>query len=186
MGGNGDASFSEPARKPDLKFTGGRFNGGGFPLDGIQELAKYQRLVFEVAKQIWTEANPGKPLPDSFADQVRLRLVDIKPGSQKTYFAGDDTIAFPGVPTLRQLTEEAIHALFDDIVKSNYGVLEEASPGVVTAARAIASGFSDDEAIAVRPERPDEVKFGLTEHRALLGALRGLRYEGCATSALAH
>lgn len=181
MADEGDATSGQFERKPDLKFTGGRFDGVGFPLDGTQELAKYQRLVLEVAKQIWTASNPGKALPNDFADQVRLRLVDIQSGSQKTYFAHDESTIFPGIPTLRKLTEEAVYALFDEIVKSNYGSLEEATPGVVTAARAIASGFSGDEAIALRPERPDEVRFGLVEHRALLDGLRGLRYERTGT-----
>ncbi len=181
MTDEGETSRDQPERRPDLKFTGGRFDGLGFPLDGIQELAKYQKLVIEMAKQLWAEKNPGRPLPENIADLVRLRLVDIQPGSQKTYFASDPAPMFPGAPTLRELTEDAIYDLFDSIIKHNFKPLEAASPGVITAARAIGSGFTGEEAIAVRPERHDEVRFGVPQHRELLDALRGMRFERSGT-----
>lgn len=166
--------------KPDLKFVGGRFDGEGFPLDGLPELYKYQRLVLEVAKQVWVEQNPGKKLPSDIADQVRLRLLEVKKGSQKTFFAPERE-AFPGIPTLRELALDTTYALFDEIIKNNFGVLAQATPGVVTAVRGIGSGFGEDEAVAVRPERPDEVRFGPSHHRALLAGLRGLRFERSGT-----
>ena len=181
MTDEGETTWGDPDRKPDLKFTGGRFDGVGFPLDGIQELAKYQKLVLEMAKQVWADKNPGKPVPENIADLVRLRLVGVRQGSQKTYFATDPSPMFPGAPTLRELTEEAIHDLFDSIIKRNFEPLEAATPGVITAARAIGSGFKGEEAIAVRPESSDEVRFGAAQHRELLDALRGLRFERSGT-----
>lgn len=170
-----------PDAKPDLKFVGGRFDGQGFPLDGIQELAKYQRLVLEVAKQVWVEQNPGKKIPDNLIDQVRLRLIDIQPGSQKTYFLPPVEQAFPGILTLRELTEDRIHTTFNEIIKANYGSLAEADPGVVTAYRVIGSSLTGDEMLAIRPERADEVRYGRTEHDLLLAGLRGLRFERTGT-----
>lgn len=102
----GDGALREDHRKPALKLTCGRFDGEGFPLDGIQELAKYQRLVHEVAMQTWAEANFGKRLPVDYAAQGRPRLAQIKPASQNTFFASDE--AFPGIPAMRELSELSV------------------------------------------------------------------------------
>lgn len=181
MADQGEGFFDDEQPKPDLKFSGGRFEGVGFPLDRIHELTKYQRLLVEVARQIWAEQNPGKSLPDNFDDKVRLRLIDLQPGSQKTYFAPEEGLKFPGVPSIRDMAEDTIYSLFSQIVANNFGQIAAATPGVVTAFKAIGNGFSDEEMVAIRPESPQEVRYGIVEHRALVRALRGVRTDRTGT-----
>jgi hypothetical protein len=166
---------------PDITFDGGRFVGVGFPLDAIQELHKYQRLVVEVAKQLWQEQNPGKRLPENIADQVRLRLTGVRPGSVKVDFSSETTLSFPGLPTLRDQSMDYVNSVLAEIIAKNFRTLLKATPGTVTGFRGLASGLNSDEVMKVRPERPDQVVFSLDDHRALLVALRGRRFERTGT-----
>ena len=46
-------------RTPDLKFTGGRFDGVGFPLDAIQQLARSPSSRMQVMARSWRTAIRG-------------------------------------------------------------------------------------------------------------------------------
>lgn len=67
-----------------LRFRGGRFNGAGagYPLDAIVELARYERLLIEVARGLWKDANPDRErAPRGFDEGLRLRLTNVREGS---------------------------------------------------------------------------------------------------------
>lgn len=105
----------------DLRFDKGRFTAEGFPLEGIQELHRYQALVLEVAKQLWREANPERQrLPKGFEATVRLRLTRVRKGSAIPVLEREPTLkGVDAGPDLLELSIEYIDNAFAEIVKSN-------------------------------------------------------------------
>ncbi|WP_167139648.1 hypothetical protein [Diaminobutyricimonas sp. TR449] len=99
-----------------LKFDGGRFNAQGFPLDGIDELEKYQRLVLEAAKKIWWEQHPtAKRLPRNFADRVRLRLTTVDRGSVIPVLEREPKLAVEQADLL-EMSIEYVDLMFESMV----------------------------------------------------------------------
>jgi hypothetical protein len=108
-----------PLDSTPLTFEGGRFSEVGYPLDALVELARYERLVVQVARGLWMEANPGRQrAPRHFDESLRLRLVDVSEGSV--------------VPVLErhEMAEET--QLFDpeDWIGQSQGVITEAIAAV--------------------------------------------------------
>ena len=79
--------MSEPPDdfKP-LRLSGGRFDEAsvgtvGFPLEAIAELARYERLLIKVARELWRKENPHRTrAPKGFDEQLRLRLTTVTEG----------------------------------------------------------------------------------------------------------
>lgn len=64
-----------------IKLRGGRFDSGGFPLNALKELSRYQKIVLEVAKHLWREENSDrKNLPAGFERDHELRLMGLEDG----------------------------------------------------------------------------------------------------------
>ena len=80
--------MSEPSEvfKP-LRLSGGRFDEAstgtvGFPLEVIAELARYERLLIKVARELWMDEHPTrKRAPKGFDEHLRLRLTAVETGS---------------------------------------------------------------------------------------------------------
>jgi hypothetical protein len=78
---------SEPsdAFRP-LHLSGGRYEQAsagtvGFPLEAIAELARYERLLIKVARELWRKENPHRTrAPKGFDEQLRLRLTTVTEG----------------------------------------------------------------------------------------------------------
>lgn len=70
-----------------LRLEGGRFeqaaaDGVGLPLEAAGELARYERLLIQVARHLWLQANPGRRrVPKRFDEGLRLRLTAVAEGS---------------------------------------------------------------------------------------------------------
>ena len=64
-----------------VTMDGKRFDGGRMPVDALEELLRYQKLVVVAAEQEWRDENPGSDLPANFGDQFELALTDIEDGS---------------------------------------------------------------------------------------------------------
>ena len=74
--GGQDGTFSP------LKFSGGRYDEPGYPLETLGELATYQKLLVEIARAVWLERNPKKKrVPGSVLKDLKLRLMVVKEGS---------------------------------------------------------------------------------------------------------
>jgi hypothetical protein len=79
---------SEPSEvfKP-LRLSGGRFDEAStgtvvFPLEVIAELARYERLLIKVARELWMDEHPTrKRAPKGFDEHLRLRLTAVETGS---------------------------------------------------------------------------------------------------------
>lgn len=67
--------MAEPGRVfSAMRLRGGRYERRGFPLEALPELARYERLVLDVAKVLWKQSNPDRRVPRGFAEQLQLRL----------------------------------------------------------------------------------------------------------------
>lgn len=80
-----DDPVTTPEERPAfsaMRLRGGRYDTPGFPLEALPELARYERLVLDVARALWKQAHPDRSrLPKGFAEQLQLRLTDVKGGS---------------------------------------------------------------------------------------------------------
>jgi hypothetical protein len=67
-----------------LRFEGLRFAHANLPLDLFDNIAAYQRILRELAVEIWREKNPEKArLPRGFRDQLSLSFAGVRNGSAK-------------------------------------------------------------------------------------------------------
>lgn len=110
-----------PLDPTPLTFEGGRFSEAGYPLDALVELARYERLVVQVARGLWMDANPGRQrAPRHFDESLRLRLVDVDEGSV--------------VPVLErhEMAEETKLFDPDDWIGKSQGVITEAMAAVAS------------------------------------------------------
>lgn len=65
-----------------LAFAGKRFSGSRLPADASANIAIYQRILIEIAKQIWREKNLNRlQLPRNFEKYFQLQLGEISEGS---------------------------------------------------------------------------------------------------------
>lgn len=79
--GDGDEGVLDGTFSP-LKFSGGRYEEPGYPLETLGELATYQKLLVEIARSIWLQQNPKKQrVPSSVVKDLKLRLMVVKEGS---------------------------------------------------------------------------------------------------------
>lgn len=75
--------MSEP-RAPftSLRLRGGRYEQRGLPLEALPELARYERLIVDVARGLWKQEHPERQrAPRNFAGRLQLRLTAIDGGS---------------------------------------------------------------------------------------------------------
>lgn len=65
-----------------FRLTGDRFDAVGMPAESAVEVQRVSELVYEVARAIWLERNPGRRrVPTEFVKALDLRLVSIGEGS---------------------------------------------------------------------------------------------------------
>lgn len=155
----------------DLKFTGGRYDAKGYPLDGIDELQKYQRLVVEVAKQIWRAKHPNRQrLPPNFEDQVRLRLTQVRDGSVVPTLERESRIAFPDTPDLLDLSIEYIDGAFASIVAS-YEMPADASDETKKLLKLFGVSLRGHETAVFRAHSSAPVRYDQAKRKGFLASL---------------
>ncbi len=67
-----------------LRFEGLRFAHANLPLDFFDNIAAYQRILRELAVEIWREKNPEKArLPKGFRNQLSLSFAALSNGSAR-------------------------------------------------------------------------------------------------------
>jgi len=168
MGDMGKAERSDSFT--DVRLTGGRFEKAGYPLDAIGELAKYQRLLTEVAKSLWRDANPGAKLPRGFAQLVRLRLSAVDPGSVIPVTVPDEEQGLESIPSILRLAEGEVDRIFAGIVK--FLVMpDNLTPGVKSAIASLGSGFTRAEAITFQAHSDAPIRYDHATRRALLSSV---------------
>lgn len=109
-----------------LRWEGGRFEEAsrgvvGFPLDAIVELARYERLLIQVARGFWLRDHPTRErVPKRFEDTLHLRLTSVVEGSV--------------APVLERTTAGPSTRLFepDDLIARSQEGIAEAIVAVVS------------------------------------------------------
>lgn len=116
-------SLPELTPQSRLRLTGGRYEGAGFPVDGLPELIQYERLVMDVAKAVWLRDHPNrKRVPKGFTNVVGLRLIDVERGSTIPVLIRPDTQnTLPDVdpPDILDQAQELVDLAFREIVEYN-------------------------------------------------------------------
>ncbi|CCQ47184.1 hypothetical protein ARTSIC4J27_3164 [Pseudarthrobacter siccitolerans] len=155
----------------DFKLSGGRFEVDGFPLDAMGELANYQRLLFEVAKDLWRSKNPNKKtLPRHFEDQLRLGLKVVRNGSAVPVAVRPRELELQGQPDLLAESKEFINAAFEKIVQ-DFELPAGLSPDTISAFKAIARDLDSKESYQFRQGTEEAVVYNTRLRRRLLGQL---------------
>ncbi len=133
--------MSEPTSPfTSLRLRGGRYEQPGMPLESLPELARYERLVVDIARGLWKQDNPERQrAPRGFKNRLQLRLTGIEDGSV--------------VPVLeRVLATTDTDPLVDEVS----GVFEDARDLLEEAFLAIAQGLD------LPPRLPRRALAGLT------------------------
>lgn len=152
----------------DFKLSGGRFELEGFPLDAMGELANYQRLLFEVAKDLWRRDHPGKKsVPRHFENQFRLGLKLVQDGSARPIAVRPRQMDIPGQPDLLIASKEFINKAFEQIV-SNFELPSGISGETISAFKTIARDLSDTESYHFREGTKNTVVYDPRIRRRLL------------------
>ncbi|RKO26127.1 hypothetical protein D7Z96_05115 [Pseudarthrobacter phenanthrenivorans] len=155
----------------DFKLYGGRFELDGFPLDAMGELANYQRLLFEVAKDLWRLKNPSKKaLPHHFEDHFRLGLTVVLNGSARPVAVRPRELGLQGQPDLLTESKEFINAAFEKIVQ-DFELPAGLSPGTISAFKAIARDLDATESYQFRYDTDAVVTYNPRLRRRLLEQL---------------
>lgn len=152
----------------DFKLSGGRFEVDGFPLDAMGELANYQRLLFEVAKDLWRRKNPAKKaLPHHFENQFRLGLKVVRNGSAVPVAVRPRELGLRGQPDLLAESREFINEAFEKIVQ-DFELPEGISEATVSAFKAIARDLDPTESYLFREGQAGAVTYNPRLRRRLL------------------
>ena len=90
--------MSDPLQFKPLELSGGRFDEAsrgeivGFPLEVIAELARYERLLIKVARELWMLDHPGRQrAPKGFDEGLRLSIIAVDRGSVAPVLERRDT-----------------------------------------------------------------------------------------------
>lgn len=157
-----------------LHFSGGRYDEPGFPLDGIEELGRYQRLVIEAAKMIWRKRNPiKKNLPVRFADQVRLRLTHVEEGSVAPVLQPEPRLALPHAPDLLDQAISLVDGAFEGIV-SRHQLPDDVTDEFGTAAKAFGGSLLGNEAATFRSGKTQSFSYTAAIRKAFIDEMRNL------------
>lgn len=165
-----------------LRLAGGRFdkavqgkNDVGFPLDAIDELARYDRLIVAVASALWKEENPGRNLPRNFRESVQLRLTGLEEGSVKSVMSrmakpggigGDQSFG----PRARALAASALAA-----VAVGQAVPEAFPEAALQPLAMFAKGLKDDEKAIIQRPGKTEFTYRLADQQRLARIVKSNR-----------
>ena len=165
--------MTEVERFEELRFTGGRFDTSGLPVEVLPELNKYCELVSEVAKALYFKDNPARRrLPNRFEEGLRLRLSDIQRGSVTPVIERETPVTDPNlVDPYDDYHERAREFIFRAIQSSNNGTEPDKLPNL---GRYDYSGFlqfgstlEDDEAIQLTDKsKPTSKRRATLDRRA--------------------
>lgn len=103
-----------------LRLVGGRFERPGLPLETAHELERYARIVLEVAKALWKERHPGRNLPAGFAQELGLRLREVRSGSVIPVITRSETILPIDAADILAEARDAVDEAFERIVAGDW------------------------------------------------------------------
>ena len=141
------------------KFTGKRFEDHTLPVELLEDFTAIEELIFELAKRIYLEENPGrKRVPKRFTEGVNLKLSNIEPGSTIPQLLLISTlspssllgIVEPDSFRYFEKAKEKVISVIDsaDKGKNFYGLVE---PKYLSYFNKIGKNLKEDEAIFFQP-----------------------------------
>lgn len=138
-----------------VKFDGGRYTKKGFPLETAGELANYQRLFFEVAREVWLADNPDRErVPKGFEDALELRLTHVEDGSVVPY----TVTTGPDISEFVARARERIRALFEFVVDKKH-LPDDLRESIRDAVKRIGVSLRDDEVLYLKSATGTEVRY---------------------------
>ncbi|PFG33646.1 hypothetical protein [Sanguibacter antarcticus] len=116
---------TEHADQPDesfiyLRLAGDRFDAPGMPANSIIEVQRLSELIYDVARGVWLEQNPGRSrVPSAFVAALDLRLVSIGEGSALPVLrlprpTAEDEEFLPVFDTAREVILDTFASVSDD------------------------------------------------------------------------
>lgn len=89
-----------------IRLVGARFGGGRLPIDSLQELEQYQRILRLFVKAEWHAAHPGEESPEGLDGAVSLAIAHIDEGSADIFLV---------------IEQQAIYAEYQNAASSKAG-----------------------------------------------------------------
>lgn len=138
-----------------LKFSGGRYNDLGYPLETLGELATYQRLLVETARAVWLEEHPNKKnVPSSVVKDLKLRLTVVEKGSVIPMTRPETPEAIDLIDSSR----DRIRTIFEFIVEKKHLPfdLSDRSRDLL---KSLGKSLAPDETLHVKARRKKAVRY---------------------------
>jgi hypothetical protein len=159
----------------DVKFTGGRYEQHGLPVSSMPELERYERIIVEVAKELWrTSHSDRQRLPTRFGDQLALRLRAVRDGSvvpvlqrARGGFDLDDVF---------DQARDRVDAEFAKIVTGAWDDVD-LPPRAMQALKRFGATLQDGEAFVFRASDPSPIRYDQSTRRRYLSRESGATVE---------
>jgi hypothetical protein len=132
-------------------FEGVRFAEHTLPLEVARDLAAYEKLVIELAKQLYLRKNPDRQrVPKGFADDFHLHLESIKRGSAQPVLAivTDDELPFD--QGMRHYFEQARDIISECIAAPEGRLPDEFPKELLTHFNLFGRSLREDERMTLR------------------------------------
>lgn len=174
----------------ELRYVGGRFDGGKLPLDVLSDLPAFRDLLVAFAKQIWRGFYADRQrVPKGFDKSLAFDLSTIGPGSAIPKLTWDRDAAQAYLPGFASGLHEIVDRSYAGIVDLFDGAANDAIPRVlgsehVRALNKFGSGLRDHERIEFigRTDKAGQVVYlDNTRRKALITRVRETyeaRFEG--------
>jgi hypothetical protein len=173
-------------RFASIDFKGERFSNANLPLDCLENIACYQRILRELAAEIWRERNPERArLPKGFKDYLSLSFSRVRDGSALAEVKRDGSayhslpLSYHGIDFLSLAQERFIKVA---VAANNDASVSPLPHKLKPDLNKLASNIGDDERLEInsfssRSGRPSSVRYSVKTRDKLIAAVRvpGLR-----------
>ena len=149
----------------------------GYPVEALAELARYERLLQQVARGLWKDENPARVrAPRNFKNSLRLRLVAVEPGCVIPVLEREQRGGEPGqlFTTPDVWIERSAHAIADAIAAVGEGRVPPDFPkDALDGLESFGSGLREDEEVVMDRNGAGDVVYSQRVRHSLIS----LRHE---------
>lgn len=135
------------------KFTGQRFDDHTLPLELLDDIASYEGLLFQVAKDIFYKENHARRVPNGFGNGIYLKLSKIEDGSAIPTILLAASTWFAGNIDTKHYFEKAQNQIVETIAasESDQDISNMLSPDALSYFNRIGKNLREDEVIDFAP-----------------------------------
>lgn len=175
--------MSEPlAPFSTLRLRGGRYEQPGLPLEALPELARYERLIVDVARGLWKQEHPERQrAPRGFANRLQLRLTRIDGGSVVPVLERGlaETDPDPLLPDVAGVFEEARDLLEETFLAITQGldIPGRLPPQAIVGLTRFGSSLRENERVEFRHATSAPIIYSQGVRRRLLARTAVKRFE---------